>query len=117
MDVAGQLLQRVGGVEGLQKLLAEQGLGDQAGSWVGNGANQAVSGDQLGQALENGGLGDLLGQAAGQLGLDSGQLQSRLADLLPQAIDHLTPDGQTPNDDGAEMDLSSLAGLAGKLLG
>lgn len=115
MAIAGQLLQRAGGVQGLQQMLANSGLGDQAASWVGNGANQAVSGDQLGQALEQGGMGDLLGQAAGEMGVDSGTMASQLSDILPQVVSQLTPDGQAPADDGEGMDLSALAGLAGKL--
>ena len=41
-----------------------------------------------------------------------------LAQVLPQAVDHLTPDGQVPADgQGGGFNLGMLEGLAGKLLG
>ncbi len=116
-SVVGELLQKAGGVAGLQQMLANSGLEDQVSSWIGTGGNQAVSGGQLGQALDAGGLGDLVSQEAQKLGTDNGALLSQLSTMLPAAIDQLTPDGTTPADDGEGMDLSSLAGLAGKLFG
>lgn len=117
MELAGQLLQRVGGIQGLRNLLASSGLGDQVASWIGTGENQGISGAQLGQALQQGGVGDLVEQAAQKMGLDASQVHEQLAQVLPHVVDHLTPDGQVPADDGDGMDLSALAGLAGKLFG
>ena len=118
VSLAGQLIQQAGGVQGLAGMLHQGGLGEAVQSWVGNGANQAVSGDQLGQALQSGGLGSVLQEAAGKLGMDQGQLSSALAQVLPHVVDHLTPDGQVPaQGQGGGFDLGSLAGLAGKLFG
>lgn len=117
MELAGQILQRVGGIEGLKKLLASHGLDQQVASWIGTGENQGISGAQLGQALQQGGVGDLVNKAAQDMGVDAGQVHEQLAQVLPQVVDHLSPDGQAPADDGGGMDLSSLAGLAGKLFG
>ena len=116
VSVAGQLIEKAGGVQGLVAMLQQHGLGDAAQSWVGSGANQAVSGDQLGQALQNGGLGSLVQEAAGKLGVDPNQLLGQLSQVLPHAVDHLTPDGQVPTQAGG-LDLGSLASLAGKLFG
>ena len=116
VSVAGQLIEKGGGGQGLVGLVQQHGLGDAAQSWVGSGANQAVSGDQLGQALQNGGLGSLVQEAAGKLGVDPNQLLGQLSQVLPHAVDHLTPDGQVPTQAGG-LDLGSLASLAGKLFG
>jgi uncharacterized protein YidB (DUF937 family) len=116
VSVAGQLIEKAGGVQGLVAILQQHGLGDAAQSWVGSGANQAVSSDQLGQALQNGGLGSLVQEAAGKLGVDQNQLLGQLSQVLPHAVDHLTPDGQVPTQAGG-LDLGSLASLAGKLFG
>ena len=116
VSVAGQLIQSAGGVQGLTNMLQQHGLGDAAQSWVGTGANQPVSGDQLGQALQNGGLGSMVQEVAGKLGMDQNQLLGQLSQLLPHAVDHLTPDGQVPAQ-GSGFDLGALEGLAGKLLG
>lgn len=114
VNVVGQLIQQAGGVQGLANTLQQQGLGGAVQSWIGNGANQAVSAEQLGQALQNGGLGSVVQEAAGKLGVDPGQLVGQLSQVLPHAVDHLTPDGQVPASGG--FDLSMLGGLAEKLL-
>jgi len=115
ISVAGDLIQKAGGVEGLTNMLHQGGLGAAAQSWVGTGENQAVSGDQLGQALQGGGLGSVVQEAAGKLGVDPSQLLGGLAQVLPHVVDHATPDGQMPQAGG--LDLGSLASLAGKLFG
>ena len=117
VSVAGQLIEKAGGVQGLVAMLQQHGLGDAVQSWVGTGANQAISGDQLGQALQNGGLGPAVQEAAGKLGVDPGQLLGQLSQVLPHAVDHLTPDGQLPAQGQGGFDLGSLASLAGKLFG
>jgi uncharacterized protein YidB (DUF937 family) len=118
ISVAGQLIERAGGVQGLTSMLQQHGLGDAVQSWVGTGANQAVSSNQLGQALQNGGLGSVVQEAAAKLGVDPNQLLAQLSQVLPHAVDHLTPDGQVPAQGQAGgFDLGSLAGLAGKLFG
>lgn len=115
ISLAGQLLDKAGGVQGLVNILQQHGLGEHVQSWVGTGANQPVSGDQLGQALQNGGLGSFVQEAAGKLGVDPGQLLGQLSHVLPQAVDHVTPNGEVPQGNG--FDLGSLASLAGQLLG
>ncbi len=118
IGVAGQLIQQAGGVQGLVSMLQQHGLGGAVQSWVGTGANQSVSGEQLGQALQNGGLGSLLQEAAGKLGVDQNQLLGQLSQVLPHAVDHLTPGGQVPaTGQGGGFDLGMLEGLAGKLFG
>ena len=114
--VAGQLIEKAGGVQGLVSMLQQHGLGGAVQSWVGTGANQPVSGDQLGQALRGGGLGSLVLEAAGKLGVDPNVLLGGLSQVLPRAVDHVTPDGQVPAQTSG-FDLGMLEGLAGKLLG
>lgn len=118
ISLAGQLIEKAGGIQGLLNLLQQHGLGDAVQSWIGSGTNQQVSGDQLGQALQGGGLGSLLEEAAGKLGVGKDQLLGQLSQVLPGAVDHLTPDGQVPAEgQGGGFDLGALEGLAGKLLG
>lgn len=82
--------------------LQQGGLADAVASWVSTGPNQAISPDQLSNALG----GDTLGQLAQALGLDANSAASHLSHILPQAVDALTPQGQLPQG-GA--DLGSLA--------
>lgn len=108
MGVVQNLLQEQGGLQGLLGKLQASGLGDQAASWVGTGANLPIGGDQI-QAL----LGsDKLQAIAGQLGLGNGEAAGGLANLLPQVIDQLTPEGRIPEGNPADL-LGSLKGLLG----
>lgn len=116
--LAGQLIDRAGGVQGLVTSLQQHGLGGAVQSWVGAGGNQAVSGDQLGQALQGGGLGSVVQEAAAKMGINPGDLLAKLSQVLPQAVDHLTPGGQVADAaPGGGFSLSMLEGLAGKLAG
>ncbi len=118
LGIAEQLLQQAGGVQGLTSTLQQHGLAGAVQSWIGTGANQPVSGDQLGQALQGGGLGNLVQEAASKLGVDPSTVLSGLSQVLPHAVDHLTPDGQVPAaGQGGGFNLGMLEGLAGKLLG
>ena len=118
ISMAGELINKAGGVQGLVSMLQQHGLGEAAQSWVGTGGNQPVSSNELGQALNNGGLGSVVEGMAAKLGVDPNQLLGQLSQVLPHAVDHLTPDGQVPEGQGVGgFDLGSLAGLAGKLFG
>lgn len=108
MALVAQLLQQAGGIEGLLAKLQAGGLGEAAQSWVGTGANQPVSGDQLGGALGP----DLMGTLGGLLGANGQQASSVLAQVLPGLIDQLTPQGRVPAG-GEANPLDALGGLLG----
>lgn len=115
MALISTLLQQAGGLSGLFQKLQAGGLGEAVQSWVGTGANQAVSADQLGAALGPKLLAGL-GGGSGQ----GGDLTQLLAQFLPLVVDQLTPKGQLPADNGlgglGQLDMGALAGLAGQLL-
>jgi uncharacterized protein YidB (DUF937 family) len=102
--------QQSGGLQGLLGQLTKAGLGDQVQSWVGTGPNQAVSGDQIHQALG----GDQIAAIAKQFGLDPSHVTDQLAQLLPQAVNHVTPDGQVPDHSTLQDGLGMLAQLLAK---
>lgn len=104
-----------GGLAGLAGLVAQfqkAGLGDVVNSWVGTGQNLPIRPDQLGQALGP----DVLSGLSSRLGgAPTSELLGPLAQLLPQLVDTLTPNGQLPQ---GNPDLGSLlAGLAGGAAG
>ena len=94
LQMALQLLQQNGGIEGVLAKFQQAGYGAQAGSWVSTGQNMPISGDILAQVLGSG----QLGQIAQQLGMSHGEAAGGLASVLPQVIDHMTPQGQVPAD-------------------
>jgi len=94
LQMALQILQQNGGIEGVLAKFQQAGYGAQAGSWVATGQNVPISGDVLSQVLGSGQLGEI----AQQLGMSHGAAAGGLASVLPQVIDHMTPQGQVPAD-------------------
>jgi uncharacterized protein YidB (DUF937 family) len=96
VQMALQIIQQNGGLPGIISKFQNGGMGAQAGSWVGTGANTPITGSQLQEVLGTGSIGEI----AQQLGLSHGDASSGLAQVLPQIIDKLTPTGQIPAEHG-----------------
>ena len=94
-----------GGLGGLMVAFEQGGIGHIFQSWVANGANLPVSAAQLQQVLGNG----QLAQIAQSLGLDHATAAGGLAQVLPDIIHHLTPNGTLPASGDASAALQSLA--------
>jgi uncharacterized protein YidB (DUF937 family) len=99
-----------GGLGGLVQSFEQGGLGEIVNSWVSTGHNLPISAEQI-QAVLGGGK---LQEIAAQLGVSSEQASGSLAELLPQLVDHLTPNGHLP--EGGDllaqgMDLLKKSGL------
>ncbi|KQW72037.1 hypothetical protein ASE17_03980 [Phenylobacterium sp. Root77] len=107
-----------GGLGGLLGAFEQGGLGEIAKSWISTGGNLPISAEQIQSVLSSGMLADF----AAKLGVDPQVAAGTLAQVLPQVIDHLTPDGQVPTGGlgGALGGLGGLGGIAdilGKLRG
>ena len=87
-----KLVSSSGGLHGLTSKLASNGLGQQVQSWVGNGQNQPVSGQQIQQAMDPGQV-DALAQ---QSGMSPAETCDHVAKALPELVDQATPQGQMP---------------------
>ena len=81
-----------GGLGDLIDHFRNSGLGKKADSWVSTGQNEPVDETELGGALGP----DLLDTLARQTGLSRDELLKRLSQVLPQAVDHMTPEGRLP---------------------
>lgn len=96
-----------GGLGGLVSKFQQAGLGDVVSSWIGNGQNQPVTGDQLTQVLGSGAVSNI----ASKLGVSPDQAAGQLSSILPALINHLTPNGQAPAGGlGNSGELMSLLG-------
>jgi uncharacterized protein YidB (DUF937 family) len=82
----------LGGLSDLIGKLAAGGASPQVNSWVGPGANQPIQPGQLGSALGQSTLNDL----SQRTGMSQQELLNQLALVLPQLINHLTPNGRVP---------------------
>jgi uncharacterized protein YidB (DUF937 family) len=87
--------QKSGGMSGLIQKFNEKGLGDHMSSWIGTGKNLPISADQIRDVLGSDRIKDL----ATKFNLGEHDTSTSLADLLPQLIDKLTPDGSVPHPD------------------
>ena len=105
------LINQHGGLPGLLQKFQDSGLQAQVPSWIGTGANAPVSGEQVQGALG----ADVISQIAAKLGLAPEAASGGLAALLPQLIDHLTPNGQVP--EGNDLMAQGLNLLKGKFFG
>lgn len=90
--VVNSFIQQHGGVQGIVAQLEKQGLSSTVHSWVGTGPNQPISPDQVHRAFDSG----TLAQLAAKVGMNPQDLAQRLAQVLPAAIDRLTPEGKVP---------------------
>jgi uncharacterized protein YidB (DUF937 family) len=88
-----------GGLGDLVKQLQQNGLGDQANSWVGTGENKQVEPSDLAKAIG----ADQLDALTQQTGLPRDQLLEGLSQYLPKAIDSMTPHGRLPSEHEASQ--------------
>jgi uncharacterized protein YidB (DUF937 family) len=102
---------QTGGLAGLVKSFHKGGLGEIVNSWVSTGQNLPISAEQIRSVLGGSSLQGL----AEQLGVSPEQASGSLAELLPQVVDHLTPNGQVP--EGGDLLTQGLDLLKGKLFG
>jgi uncharacterized protein YidB (DUF937 family) len=87
--VVNGLIEKHGGIQGIVAQLEQQGLGGTVRSWVGTGPNQPITADQVHQAFGPA----TVKQLAAKFGMSPEDLSAKLSQVLPQAIDKLTPGG------------------------
>jgi|SRR5688572_23558871 uncharacterized protein YidB (DUF937 family) len=82
---------------GLQKLLSgfqDNGMAEQADSWVSRGENKPVSGGDMKVVLGE----QEVKQVAEQAGIPEDEAADVLAKVVPEVVNGLTPNGQVPSD-------------------
>jgi len=109
-EKAGPLVQMVisklqaqfqqGGIEGILAMFKGKGLGDVFSSWVGSGPNQALAADQVGGALGD----DFVSEASQKLDIEPQQVREATAEILPEAVNKMTPNGELPSDFGGILE-------------
>jgi uncharacterized protein YidB (DUF937 family) len=92
VSVVNGILEKHGGLQGVVGEFEKNGLGPTVRSWVGTGPNEPISPDDVHKTLGP----DLLRQLSEKSGLSVQELTQKLSQVLPQAVDKLTPDGTIP---------------------
>jgi uncharacterized protein YidB (DUF937 family) len=95
--LVGRVLESLGssradGLTGLVQAFKAGGLGQIVESWVSTEANLPVSSAELAQVLGR----PMIDQLASKTGKSPEQVTAWLAEILPVAVDKLTPDGKLP---------------------
>lgn len=92
VSVVNGIIEKHGGLQGVVGEFERNGLAETVKSWVSTGPNEPISPDQLHQVLGS----DLLQQLAAKSGMSMPDLTQKLAQVLPHAVDGMTPNGQLP---------------------
>jgi uncharacterized protein YidB (DUF937 family) len=104
IGVLGGLLAQSGGLQGLASRFAQSGHGETFQSWVGMGENEAISSNQIQNALGS----EQVNALATKMGIDPAQASSFLAEYLPKIVDKLTPAGKVDPSADHQRGLANL---------
>ena len=113
IGAAAQLLSSndIGGIQGLMQMFQQKGYGDTVASWISKGGEKKpISGDDVQNVLGQ----ERVHHVASEAGISDREASGGLANVLPQLVDKMTPDGQIPDSESAN---STLSQLASKFLG
>ena len=111
----GALGSKLGGLSGLLSKFQGAGMGGKVNSWVGTGANEPLTGDEVQQALGD----DVINEMSQESGLPAHEVKGGLAGMLPGLVDKLSPSGSMPGADQLGglvkgLDLGSLTKMFGQ---
>jgi len=99
---------QVGGIAGLQQMFQGKGLGNIVSSWISTGQNLPITGDQLQSVLPANALQDMVSKS----GMDLSQLTGIFSQLMPHAVDQMTPNGQIPDSSALSQMMKGLSARA-----
>lgn len=95
-----------GGLPALLQQFENAGLAEHVSSWLGSGENLPLTAEHVIAAVPP----EQLEAWAARVGIPTEQLAPILAEVLPHAIDHATPDGAVPTEGTPTPDIASVIG-------
>jgi len=98
LPLAMQWVQRNGVIGGVLERFQNKGYSQQAASWVSTGANEELQPQAVSDVVG----ADELSRLSQQLGVSQEEVSSGMAQILPEMMSQLTPQGGVP-DDGDEV--------------
>ncbi|MBK0393659.1 YidB family protein [Ramlibacter algicola] len=98
-------MRRNGGVRNVMSRVNEHGYAPHASSWLGTERNDALPADAAHQLLGD----DELSAWASQLGIGRDEAAQGFADVLPEVVDQLSPQGHLPDDADDRLDAGQSA--------
>ncbi len=100
LPLAMQWVQRNGGLGAVLQRFRQQGYAPQANSWMSTGPNQPIAPEAVGEVV---GM-DELSRLSQQLGVSDQEVAQGFAQIMPEMVDHLTPEGEVPPDADQVLD-------------
>lgn len=100
LPLAMQWVQRSGGIGAVLQRFQHKGYSQQAASWVSTGANEELPPQAVSDVVGT----QELSQLSQQLGVSQEDVSSGLAQILPEMVNQLTPDGGVPNNGDELLD-------------
>jgi uncharacterized protein YidB (DUF937 family) len=104
------IMKLFGGGQNMMSKLSSNGMGQQLQSWIGEGKNQPVSGEQIRQAVDPA----VLNQLAEQAHISPEEASNHVAQVLPEMVNKATPEGQVPSNDPFSQGIGSLKQMFSK---
>ena len=93
-----------GGLGALLERFQRAGLGEQAGSWVGTGANEPLPDAAVDKVFDRSEIAEIARRA----GVSEQDASRGLAELLPEVVDKVTPGGSVPEPDKLASSVDAL---------
>ncbi|MDB5930033.1 MAG: hypothetical protein JWR60_1740 [Polaromonas sp.] len=100
LPIAMQWVQRNGGIGAVLERFQQKGYSQQAASWVSTGDNEELAPEAIHDVV---GM-DELSRLSQQLGVSHEEVSSGMAQILPQMMNQLTPEGAVPDDGDDTLD-------------
>jgi uncharacterized protein YidB (DUF937 family) len=91
--VVNGLIERHGGVEGMVNQMRSNGFGPTVNSWINEGPGAPIAPHEVHQAFGD----QTMSELAAKAGVSTEELAQKLSQVLPHAVDALTPEGGAPN--------------------
>jgi uncharacterized protein YidB (DUF937 family) len=113
LPLAMQWVQRNGGLGAVLGKFQKQGYSQQAASWVSTGENQSMPRQAIDDVV---GL-DELSRLSQQLGVPEQEVANGFAQILPEMVSQLTPQGDVPGDadDVVSNGMAEMSAMLGRL--
>jgi uncharacterized protein YidB (DUF937 family) len=103
LPLAMRWVQRNGGMGQVLDQFRQKGMNRQAQSWMSTGEHQPIDSQSVEQVVGQ----DELRQMAQRLGVPEEQVAQAFAEIMPEMVDKLTPDGQLPKEADEVLDEST----------
>lgn len=100
LPLAMRWVQRNGGMGAVLERFRRQGYGRQAQSWVSTGDNDTLDEQAVAQVVGD----DELRGMAQQLGVPEQEVRHAFAEIMPEMVDKLSPEGQLPQQADEVLD-------------